>query len=326
MRKKIKDEVHNHFKYLIDKYSDMSESSIDDINRIIDIIILEVESYEYCPKLILTRAMYAEDVDNDNFIRGKFVLRPSIKYNLNNNDMRYCFTIINDTDFFKNFILNMVDWVYSYRFFSYLDENLNKLNSAVLKILSSCEFPYQISFTLGEGIVDISDNSIVLGISEECIENINQLGLFNSELYWRDKYIEKFITTLKECSRPYDIVKIKSDITLELGVYNRKSISKLLRKIVSRKVDYVRVGVGYVEDLSTFALIERKAISEDEVEKFNSKEVIIEDNINATIIEKKQGLSKIVTSYKLMPFDKKTNVYLDIPLIDYLKSVEVYNS
>lgn len=322
MRKKIKEDVFCHFKYLIEKYSELSESSIEEINKAIDKILLEIESYEYCPKLILTRAMYAEETDSGIFVKGKFVLRPSIKYSLNNNDMRYCFTLINDVDFFKNFINHILEWVYSYRFFACLDENLKKLNTSVYKILTTCEYPYNIEFTLGEGIVDISDNSIMLGLSEDCIENISSLDLFTSDLYWRDKYVEKFVTALKECSRPYDIVKIKSDITMELGVYNRKSISKLLRKIVSRKIDFVRVGVGYAEDVDTFALIERKAILPEEVEKYNLKEVMISDNINATVVEKKQGLTKIVTLYKLMPFDKKTHVYLDIPLVEYLNSVE----
>ena len=47
-------------------------------------------------------------------------------------------------------------------------------------------------------------------------------------------------------------------------------------------------------------------------------EVIVEDNKNATVSELKSGLDKIVISYKLMPFEKKTNAYLDIPLKEYV--------
>ena len=126
---------------------------------------------------------------------------------------------------------------------------------------------------------------------------------------------------LKDCNRPYDIVKIKSDFTKELNIYSRKSINKLLRKFVSRKIDFVRVGVGYAENENSFALIERVAMTPEEVSNLDIDEIILMDNDKPTTIEKKQGLTKIVTRHKLTPFEKKTNVMLDIPLKEYIELV-----
>ena len=178
-----------------------------------------------------------------------------------------------------------------------------------------------IYFSLGEGITDISDDSVTLGLDMETIFNIPRLGFFIEDEYWRLKYIKNFVNILKDCNRPYDIVKIKSDFTKELNIYSRKSINKLLRKFVSRKIDFVRVGVGYAENENSFALIERVAMTPEEVSNLDIDEIILMDNDKPTTIEKKKGLTKIVTRYKLTPFEKKTNVMLDIPLKEYIELV-----
>ena len=103
-----------------------------------------------------------------------------------------------------------------------------------------------------------------------------------------------------------------------MDIYNRKGINKLLRKIVSRRSDYVRVGVGYSEDENTFALIEKLAITPEDINNYDLSEVIIEDNESPTRVEKEKGLTKIVIKYKLMPFEKKTNIFVDLGLKEYL--------
>ena len=102
-------------------------------------------------------------------------------------------------------------------------------------------------------------------------------------------------------------------------IYNRKSINKLLRKIVNRNINFVRVGLGYLENENSFCLIEKIPISEKDSKNLDLDEVLLIDNENPTIIEKKKGLNKIVIKYKLSPFEKKTNVLLDISLREYLK-------
>ena len=94
-----------------------------------------------------------------------------------------------------------------------------------------------------------------------------------------------------------------------------------MRKFVSRKIDFVRVGVGYAENENSFALIERVAMTPEEVSNLDIDEIILMDNDKPTTIEKKKGLTKIVTRYKLTPFEKKTNVMLDIPSKEYIELV-----
>ena len=314
------EEIKERLSYIIETYKNKDSDNIEDVNNILDRVILDFDTSDICPDIILTRALYIDE-DTGNFQRGKFVIRPTVKYNLAIKDVKFSFTIINSPNFFKEFIEHIIDWVVDYTIYLELEKNLKQLNTCVFEILKDIDFPYMIYFSLGEGITDISDDSITLGLDIETIFNIPRLGFFIEDEYWRLKYIKNFVNILKDCNRPYDIVKIKSDFTKELNIYSRKSINKLLRKFVSRKIDFVRVGVGYAENENSFALIERIAMTPEEVSNLDIDETILMDNDKPTIIEKKKGLTKIVTRYKLTPFEKKTNVMLDIPLKKYMEQI-----
>lgn len=314
------EEIKERLSYIIETYKNKDSDNIEDVNNILDRVILDFDTSDICPDIILTRALYIDE-DTGNFQRGKFVIRPTVKYNLAIKDVKFSFTIINSPNFFKEFIEHIIDWVVDYTIYLELEKNLKQLNTCVFEILKDIDFPYMIYFSLGEGITDISDDSVTLGLDMETIFNIPRLGFFIEDEYWRLKYIKNFVNILKDCNRPYDIVKIKSDFTKELNIYSRKSINKLLRKFVSRKIDFVRVGVGYAENENSFALIERVAMTPEEVSNLDIDEIILMDNDKPTTIEKKKGLTKIVTRYKLTPFEKKTNVMLDIPLKEYIELV-----
>ena len=314
------EEIKERLSYIIETYKNKDSDNIEDVNNILDRVILDFDTSDICPDIILTRALYIDE-DTGNFQRGKFVIRPTVKYNLAIKDVKFSFTIINSPNFFKEFIEHIIDWVVDYTIYLELEKNLKQLNTCVFEILKDIDFPYMIYFSLGEGITDISDDSVTLGLDMETIFNIPRLGFFIEDEYWRLKYIKNFVNILKDCNRPYDIVKIKSDFTKELNIYSRKSINKLLRKFVSRKIDFVRVGVGYAENENSFALIERIAMTPEEVSSLDIDEIILMDNDKPTTIEKKKGLTKIVTRYKLTPFEKKTNVMLDIPLKKYMEQI-----
>ena len=307
---------------IVSKYENISLKDIKseaEIKEILKHIQLDLEVIQYIPEFILTTTLlYNSEEDKNMFSKGEFIIRPSVNYILTIKKLNKSFTIINDEDFIKVFVNEVAEWLKAYCCYIVLEKNILELNLEINKILREIEYPYNISFTLGDGIMDIDDSSIILGLSTETIFNIFKLGLFSDDNYWKQKYIEKLIIVLKECNRPYDIVKVKSDITSELGIYHRRSIHKLLRKIVKRNIEYVRVGVGYVETEDTFALIEKIPIIKEEVRKFKGKDCIIIDNDEPTKLEIKKNQTKIVIKYKLMPFEKKTNVLIDIPIKEFL--------
>ena len=313
----MSNEFYSELERIEDKYNALYTSDFANLNSLLDAIILEVNSIEYMPKVIISRAVYERD--NARVIdRVKFVIRPTVRYNLNIHNMKVCFTIFESKSFFTQFIDNIRTWREEYELYSLLEYNLGLLNTKITEILHKIKFPYSITFALGEGITDISDNSIELGLSMEKIMDIPNLGFFIEDEYWNSCYVDKFINVLKECNRPYDIVKVKSDITKELGIYNRRSISNLIRKFICRSANHVRVGLGYIDVDGCFAIIEKIAVNENKVDNYNLDEVIVLDNDNASIVEKRHYLNKIIIKYKLTPFDKQTNVMVDRNIREFM--------
>ena len=322
-RNKIREDIIKKFEYLYDKFLDKDCDTIESAVKIIELIELELLSNEYCPDFILNHSFF-NSVDTNSlndFETCKITLRPSVKYVLNSNELKTSFIIVYGESFVKELLDNLILWVVEYNYFSYLDSNINKLNDAIKSILDSIEENHwSLSFNIGEGILDISDNHIVLGISDLTALTIDNLTLFSEEDYWRNLYIDNFKNMLKDCNRPYDIVKSKAEFTDDLAIYSRKSINKLIRKFVKRRIECVRVGVGYFENKDIFALIERTPISEGDIKDLNleTNTFKIIDNDNPSVLEKKVGLNKILITYKLMPFEKKTNTFLDIALSDLI--------
>lgn len=314
--------IKEEFQYLKEKYNNRYEKDSIKINHILDNIVLEFTTNLNVPIFILTSTLYQNN--NTGIVEyGKFVIRPNSKYELEFRDMKYSFVIVNNDLFFVNLIDSIIDWVIEYIESRKLGVNLEAFNLEISKVLSDLDYPFIIKFTLGSGILDISDNFIEIGLSTDVIKKLPDIGLFSDDEYWKNKYIEKFINVLKECNRPYDIIKIKSDITNELGIYNRKSINRIIRKFVSRKINYVRVGIGYAETENSFAILSKIPIKEEDIEKYKVEDVIIVDNDRMTKQEKKENLNKILISFKLSPFDKKTNELLDISLKDYLAEIKL---
>lgn len=322
-RNKIREDIINKFEYLYDKFSDKKCETVEEAIKLIELIELELLSNEYCPEFILNHSFFNSTELNslNDFETCKITLRPSVKYVLNSNELKSSFIIVCGDLFVKELIDNLILWVVEYNYFSYLDSNINKLNDAIKSILESIdENHWCLSFNIGEGVLDISDNHIVIGISDLIALTIDNLTLFSEEDYWRILYIDNFKNMLKDCNRPYDIVKAKAEFTDDLGIYSRKSINKLIRKFVKRRIECVRVGVGYFENKDIFALIEKIAISDSEIKDLNLEvgTFKIIENDNPSVVEKKAGLNKILIKYKLMPFEKKTNTFLDVSLCDLI--------
>ena len=324
-RSKIREDIINKFNYLYDKFRDKKCNNVEETLKFIEILELELLSNEYCPEFILNHSFFSTDENSVNdFDTCKITIRPSVKYVLKSNELKSTFVIVRSDLFTKELIDNLVYWVSDYNYYSYLDSNIDKLNEVIKEILSTVdENHWGLSFNIGDGILDISDNHIVLGISDLTALNIPNLTLFSEDAYWRNLYIDSFKNMLKDCNRPYDVVKAKTEFTDDLCIYNRKSINKLIRKFVKRRIECVRVGIGYFENKDVFAVIEKVPISDNDINKLNLElntfKVI--DNDNPSVVEKKDKLNKILVTYKLMPFEKKTNTFLEIPLIDLIEGV-----
>lgn len=308
-------ELNEYIQNTMKKYESIEDLDIDSINRNINLILLDFGSIEKIPKFIVSRSLYPIEGTN-KLEKGKFIIRPSVDFKLNIDEIKDSFILFNTLSFYQDFIKNIVLWILRYQKYVVYQYNLDLLNKEFKSILSEAKCSFNILFTIGEGIVDINDVEIIFGLSESILENLVNFILLSTNNYWKLKYREKCITILKSCTRPYELLKIKSDFTEDFNIYTRKNIIKLLRKVVKRKIENVRIGSGYYESDNLFALIEKRAITESEIEDYDLDGVLILDNKKPNLLERKLNQTKIVVLYKLSPFEKKMGILIDKPLYE----------
>lgn len=314
-------ELKGYMQNTLDKYGNLYNLDIDDINKNLNLILLDFWSIEEIPKFIVSRALYPIKNTN-NMEKGKFIIRPSIDFKLNIDGIKDSFILFNNSSFYKEFIENIIAWILKYQTFLVYQYNLNRLNTEFKSILAESKCTFNIVFTIGEGVIDITDTEIILGVSKDFIEHLDNINLFSTNSYWASKYREKCVLTLKSCIRPYELLKIKSDFTEDFNIYTRKNIIKLLRKVVKRRIENVRIGEGYYESENLFTLIEKRAVSANEIEDYDLDNVIVLDNVKPNMVEKKLNQTKIIVLYKLSPLEKKTGVLIEKPLKELLVEIE----
>lgn len=314
-------ELKGYMQNTLDKYDNLYNLDIDDINKNLNLILLDFWSIEEIPKFIVSRALYPMKNTN-NMEKGKFIIRPSIDFKLNIDGIKDSFILFNNSSFYKEFIENIIAWILKYQTFLVYQYNLNRLNTEFKSILAESKCTFNIVFTIGEGVIDITDTEIILGVSKDFIEHLDNINLFSTNSYWASKYREKCVLTLKSCIRPYELLKIKSDFTEDFNIYTRKNIIKLLRKVVKRRIENVRIGEGYYESENLFTLIEKRAVSANEIEDYDLDNVIVLDNVKPNMVEKKLNQTKIIVLYKLSPLEKKTGVLIEKPLKELLVEIE----
>lgn len=299
-------------KYVLEEGTDVKVA-----NDILEKVIFALNICEGAPKYVLTRAMYPE---TGTFTEARFVVRPAAKAALSVAEMKKVFAIQADAKFYDKFIKEMAIWFDEYAYYKMLDENVAELNAKMTEITADEELPFDVKFTVGSDVEDITDKSITVGLTVDTVCNLSTLPLFDENIPVRaEQYGLGVVSYLKSCVKPWDIFKKSSVFTKDLGLSNKRSIIKPIRKIVNRNLKYVRVGTGYVDADNYFAVIEKVAITPEEVEAYEG--AVILDNENVSKVEAKAGKTKIAAFFKISPIDEKGNS-VDIGLEDVLAEVE----
>ncbi|MNL91332.1 hypothetical protein D3C81_10640 [compost metagenome] len=293
--------------------------TIEEVEALIDRAITALNIYSKANRFIINKTLYTDTQDETKFVSARLVIRPRVAYALGCSECRDVVDLPADDNFFENFIDTVAAWLDTYDYMAKLDANLKELSSIVNEIGNENGIPFNVYFTLGKELVDVSDNYVVVGISEEVVSTLDCLPVFDNIEVRVRTYKEKILEVLKECKAPYEIVKTKGVFVKDLQLYSRKSPAKLLRKFCTRKVEAVRVGVGYYDTDKVFALIRKEAVTEEDLAKLDVSNAVVIDTVKMSKAEQVKGLSKTVISYKISPFDKETGAFVDIPLTTFAK-------
>lgn len=295
------------------KYGQVEGLTVEKFNRIVRLINLEFQSISGVPKFIISRSIYTK-LNSDEIDTIRVIIRPTIQYKLTIHENKELVILKNTSNIFNVLIDSIYSWIIRYYELLEYENILEMFNNEILKILQDIKSPYTVIFKNGKLIESVSDNSIIIGLTLENIKKLKELDLFSKDTYWSEKYRDKLRKIFKSCNMPYDLIKSKNDFTDNLGIYTRKSIYKVIRKTVNRKIENVRVGIGFIETDTYFAIIEKKAVTSKEIEKYVKDNILILDNKQASIKEKNKCQNKIVVSFVLSPLDKKTGILLNLNL------------
>lgn len=297
------------------KYVLAEGTDVADANDMLEKVIFSLNIHEGAPKYVLTRAMYPEKGPLEE---ARFVVRPASNAALGVSKMKRMFTLLADEKFFDKFIKEMAIWFDEYAYYAKLDENVKELNEKVSALATEAEIPFDVRFTVGTGVDDVSDDSITIGLATDTVLDLSTLPLFDENFEGRvEKYNEMIVDTLRACAKPWDIFKTKTTFTKDLGICSRRSVIKLIRKVVNRNLKFVRVGTGYVDADNYFAVISKTAVTPEEAEVLEG--ALIVDNDAISKIESKTGKTKIAIEFKVSPIDedgKSVDVSLEDALAD----------
>lgn len=291
---------------------------ITEVNDILEKVKFALHIHDEAPKYVLTRALY--DNDQEGVLSSaRFVVRPAVSHNLEVSELKKNFTINAGPDFFDKFISEVAQWFDEYQYHKQLQENVNELNAVVAEVIEENEIPFNVSFSLGDGLLDASDEFAVIGLSADVIAGLGTLSLFDENMESRrNGYKAKVAETLKEATKPYGVVKVKSLVTKELGIYSRRSLNKLMRAFVNRKVEHVRVGTGYIETEKYFAIVDKVAVTEEELSEMDVTGAEVLENTGASKKEQEAGKTKIVATYRVKPFLKEEGIPADVKLSEVI--------
>ena len=287
-------------------------ATCEQVKEAIDKVMFATKIYTGAPAYVMSKALYGDD--NDVFTSARFIIRPSSSAVLTVDEVRSTFVINAEETFFDKLITKVAEWFDQYNEYAKLEDNLVALNTEVKEICAEREITpvNKVTFTLGEGIVDLDANTVVVGLSADVVKNIGELPLFNVLVESkRENYRETIADAIAECNNAYEFVKVKNVFTKDLGTYARRSVHKLMRDVVNRNIEHVRVGVGYYETDDVFAVVEKVAIKDgDEV----ADGTLVVENAKISSAEVKKGLTKIAVVYKVAPFNKTTLEAVDVDL------------
>jgi hypothetical protein len=237
-------------------------------------------AFEICvkaPKIVLTKSIYPND---DGIVeRVKFILKPSKKAPLYLDELKKEFTLVASDGFYEELITTVVEWFDYYDDFVKMYTNIEALNEEFAQIAADNEIPYSVRFAYAFKclIMDVSDTSIVLGLERDVIQDLADLPLFGAPLETtKEAYREKIAELLKVCARPVDVIKAKTLVTRNLGIWSRKDVKTELRQLVNRKIEFVTEGFGYKEDGGNFAIIEKVGLTKDQ---FAAAKTADEENV-----------------------------------------------
>lgn len=305
--------------HLKEQYKFTEDMSVTEISDILMDLKKQITYFEGCPLFVTVLNYYT--TKEGKFAQAHLHIRPSKKETTDKDLSRKIVLSASET-FFADFVEEVAKWVDYFIERKQMSENIQELNKVVLDIIEENEIPYIVQFEISDITLPyIDDNKTVYGVSEETAKQLSHLALFNKNDVIAEMARERLLTALLSCERGTDLRKMKMDFVEDIGIRTRKTLCKLVKQSVKRSAKTQRIGLGYIKDekLGCIGIVKKEPVTEKELADFylskNIEYTVVKNN-NLTVMEKKEGKTKILITYLLTPYNEETGQQFNIPLKD----------
>lgn len=276
----------------------------------------------FVPEIVI-HSTWVTDDKTKKLKQAAFTVKPAARSGKSAlSNCKLSFHVLANESFYSNFVYNLARWADNYTLQTKYQENLDELQAVFDTALADAGVPFKVNFELGSGVIDVADDYITLGISADVVSDLATNELFYTMIPGSlDTIRAKLGEAVKTCTKPLDIVKLNNYTIKSLGIYSRKQYKGILRNIVTRRVQYSRVGDSYVDTDNYFAVVTKVAVTKEAAAEM--KNAYIVENGTATKSELAAGKTKIAISYKVSPFNDEGTVDVDIKNIEGIVAANV---
>lgn len=295
------------------RYVYSPEQTTEEVDATIEKVKESLPAYGDGARFVFNRMFYSKPGDESVLDSVSFAVRPTRNYALTLNTNTK-FEIKVTESFYDDLLEQMIQWLDNYEYARKLEQNIEYLNASFAKVIAERGESFKIEFTLGEGLVDARDDYALIGLTEDVVIDLSstkpEYGIEGLTQMISDSFIGHISDAVAHIEKPYELLKVNSTLTSMLKIYSRKSLRKLMRNFVSRKMNFVHTGTGYFENADVFAVIDKKAVTAESEEALvahlteQGAEFVVIDNEQPTKNDIKKGLTRIVVSYRVKPFLK----------------------
>lgn len=282
---------------------DMSVEAIKEtVAQIIQFITLQV-SY---PQAVVRNTLRLT-ADETKVVAIEFGVRISKKSGLPDLKRKRFNVLVTDCTT-STIVRDFIAWYEDVCRYADMSVKVQALNDLMTEIEVGADIDFSLRFAYADQkIVDVSDDSIVIGLSAQAIDRITEVACATDGNARTENYLNMVIDTLKACNRPMDILGVNTVFTKHLELKTRVQVCNLLKKTCSKQAKNIRDGVGYIDVDGIFAIVTRYFVSEAEgAELINKLGEPAHVEMKKSTSKKLADKVKVLTYYKLSPIDKTT--------------------
>ena len=223
-------------------------------------------------------------------------------------------TVIPMTPAFKDLLVTYVEnWIDDYFLARKANVNVQLLNSVVEPLCGDIKVSF--AYSNNTPIVDITNKSIVLGVSAEALSELSTMELFSNIEYVQYRAKEVMMSTLQGLTIPQEVLTVKNRSLKQLGVTTRKGVAKLLKKVYKKNIKDMAEAMDRENAKKGETAVSESPVcsfeyADDAGKFYGLMKCIKTDSVaeGMQVVYEKDGYSYVIV---LSPFDKKMQVLSD---------------